>query len=80
MQESKVCHQVRESFNHYFSHNKFNLEGRQNKNLLGIAIMLLGRYGGHIWQRFWFKGVDAREEFPLGTGFWLARLGSKYKS
>ena len=29
---------------------------------------------------FGSKGLDAREEFPLGTGFWLARLGSKYKS
>ena len=28
-------------------------------NLLGIEIMLIGRYGGHKWQRFWFKGVDA---------------------
>ena len=52
----------------------------KNKNLLGIAIVLIGRYGGHKWHRFWFKGVDAREEFPLSTGFWLARLGSKYKS
>ena len=49
-------------------------------NLLGIAIMLIGRYGGHRWQTFWFKGVDEREEFPLSTGFWLARLGSKQKS
>ncbi len=29
---------------------------------------------------FGLKEVDAREEFPLSTGFWLARLGSKYKS
>ena len=35
----------------------------KSKNLLGIAIMLIGRYGGHKWQRFWFKGVDAREGF-----------------
>ena len=27
----------------------------KNKNLLGIAIMLIGRYGGHKWHRFWFK-------------------------
>ena len=25
-------------------------------------------------------GLDAREAFPLSTGFWLARLGSKHKS
>ena len=24
-------------------------------NLLGIAIMLIGRYGGHKWHGFWFK-------------------------
>ena len=29
---------------------------------------------------FGLKGVDAREEYPLSTGFWLARLGSKQKS
>ncbi len=52
----------------------------ENKDLLGIAIILISRYGGHKWRGFWFKGVDAREEFPLSTGFWLARLGSKYKS
>ena len=49
-------------------------------NLLGIAIMLIGRYGGHKWHGFGLKEVDEREEFPLSTGFWLARLGSKYKS
>jgi hypothetical protein len=27
-----------------------------------------------------FRGLDAREVFPLNTGFWLARLGSKHKS
>ena len=26
------------------------------------------------------QGLDAREAFPLSTGFWLARLGSKHKS
>ena len=29
---------------------------------------------------FGFEEVDAREEFPLSIGFWLARLGIKYKS
>ena len=29
---------------------------------------------------FGLKEVDAREEFPLSTGFCLARLGSKKKS
>ena len=29
----------------------------KNMNLLGIEIMLIGRYGGHKWHRFWFKGV-----------------------
>jgi hypothetical protein len=24
--------------------------------------------------------LDAREVFPLSTGFWLARLGSKHQS
>ena len=50
------------------------------ENLLRKAIMLIGRYGGHKWHRFKFKGLDAREAFPLSTGFWLARLGSKQKS
>ena len=26
------------------------------------------------------QGLDVREAFPLSTGFWLARLGSKHKS
>jgi hypothetical protein len=26
------------------------------------------------------QGLDAREAFPLSTGFWLARLGSKHKT
>jgi hypothetical protein len=26
------------------------------------------------------QSLDAREAFPLSTGFWLARLGSKHKS
>ena len=29
---------------------------------------------------FGLKEVDAWEEIPLSTGFWLARLGSKQKS
>ena len=29
---------------------------------------------------FGLQGLDAREVFPLSTGFWLARLGSKQKS
>ena len=27
----------------------------KNMNLLGIAIMIIGRYGGHKWYGFWFK-------------------------
>ena len=27
----------------------------KNMNLLAIAIVLIGRYGGHKWRRFWFK-------------------------
>jgi hypothetical protein len=26
------------------------------------------------------QGLDAQEAFPLSTGFWLTKLGSKHKS
>ena len=29
------------------------------EDLLGIAIMLIGRYGGHKWHMFGSKGLDA---------------------
>ena len=28
----------------------------KDMNLLGIEIKLIGRYGGHKWHGFWFKG------------------------
>ena len=46
----------------------------------GKEVPHIGSYGGHKWHGFWLKVLDAREAFPLSTGFWLARLGSKHKS
>ena len=34
------------------------------ENLLGLAIMLIGRYGGHKWQRFWFKRIGNMRSMP----------------
>jgi len=48
--------------------------------LNGAKYHIVGRYGGHKWHGFWLKVLDAREAFPLSTGFWLARLCSKHKS
>jgi hypothetical protein len=38
------------------------------RNILGIAMMLIGRYGGHFWQNLGFWELDAREELILSTG------------
>jgi hypothetical protein len=37
-------------------------------NILGIAIMLIGRYGGHIGKLWFFWELDARVELILSTG------------
>ena len=37
-------------------------------NKLGIAMMLIGRYGGHFWQTLVFWELDARVELILSTG------------
>jgi hypothetical protein len=37
-------------------------------NILGIAIMLIGRYGGHFWQTLGFWESDARVELILSIG------------
>jgi hypothetical protein len=53
-----MCHQVHESFTNYFLITK-NLIWKIDKimmNILGIAIVLIGRYGGHIG-KLWFLGV-----------------------
>ena len=46
------------------------------KYLLGLVgkYHVVGRYGGHKWPGFWLKVLDAREAFPIGTEFSLARL------
>ena len=49
-------------------------------NISGIAIMLIGRYGGHDWHGFLVQGLDAWKAFPPSTCLWLAGLGSKHKS
>jgi hypothetical protein len=36
-------------------------------NILGVAKMLIGRYGGHIG-KLWFLELDARVELILSTG------------
>jgi hypothetical protein len=46
----------------------------------GNKIPLIGRYGGHIWQGFGLRFLDARVELILSTGLWIARLGSKHKN
>ena len=50
------------------------------ENLLGLAIMLIGRYGGQKWHRFGSKGLETWEGCLLKIGFCLARLGAKQKS
>src|SRR5664279_3518484 len=47
------------------AHEKFTWNGRQ--------IPCMGRYGGHKWQGFWLKVLDARAAFPLSTEFRLAK-------
>jgi hypothetical protein len=37
-------------------------------NILGIAIMLIGRYGGHIGKLCFFGELDARVELILSIG------------
>ena len=51
------------------AHDKFTWSGKQ--------IPHIGRYGGHRWHGFWLRVLDAREAFPLGTEFRLARLFKK---
>ena len=34
------------------------------ENLLGIAIMLIGRYGGYKRHRLWFKGIGSMRSMP----------------
>ena len=46
----------------------------------GGEIPHIGRYGGRKCHGFLVQGLDVREVFPLNTGLWLARLGSKHKS
>jgi hypothetical protein len=45
-----------------------------------LEIPCIGIYSGLFWKQLGFWELDAREVFPLSTGFWLARLGSKHKS
>ena len=50
------------------------------ENVLGIEIILLGRYGVHKWHRFGSKGLETGKVSLLKAGFWLARLGRKKES
>jgi hypothetical protein len=45
-----------------------------------LKIPCIGIYSGHFGSNLAFRELDVREVFPLSTGFWLARLGSKHKS
>jgi hypothetical protein len=45
-----------------------------------LEIPCIGIYSGLSGSNLVFWGLDAREVFPLSTGFWLAKLGSKHKS
>jgi hypothetical protein len=45
-----------------------------------LEIPCIGIYSGLFGSNLVFWGLDAREVFPLSTGFWLARLDSKHKS
>jgi hypothetical protein len=46
-----------------------------------LEIPCIGIYSGLFGSNLvFFWELDAREVFPLSTGFWLARLGSKHKS
>jgi hypothetical protein len=50
------------------------------KILEWVEIPCIGIYSALFGSNLVFWGMDAREVFPLSTGFWLARLGSKHKS
>jgi hypothetical protein len=45
-----------------------------------VEIPCIGIYSGLFGSNLVFRGLDAREVFPLSTGFWLAKLGSKHKN
>ena len=45
------------------------------ENLLGIATVLIGRYGGHKWQRFWFKGIGNMRSMPSQNRFLASKAG-----
>ena len=47
------------------------------ENLLGIAIMLIGRYGGHKWHRFWFKGIGNMRSMPSQNRFLASKAGQQ---
>ena len=47
------------------------------ENLLGIAKMLLGRYSGHIWQMFWFKGIGNMRSMPSQNRFLASKAGQQ---
>ena len=49
------------------------------ENLLGIAIMLIGRYGGHKWHRFWFKGIGCMRSMPSQNRFLASKAGQQAK-
>jgi hypothetical protein len=56
-----MCHQVCESFTNKFSHNKHLIWeiDKNMMNILGIAMMLISRYGGHIGKLWYFWELDA---------------------
>jgi hypothetical protein len=45
-------------------------------NILGIAIKLIGRYGGHIVKLWFFWELDAQVELILSTGEGQQETGS----
>ena len=49
------------------------------ENFLGIAIMLIGRYAGHKWLGFWFKGVGNMRSMPSQNRFLTSKAGQQAK-
>ena len=48
-------------------------------NLLGIAIMLIGRYSGQKWHMFWLKGIGSIRSMPSQNTFLASKAGQQAK-
>ena len=47
------------------------------ENLLGIAKVLLGRYGGHKWQKFGSKGFGNMRSMPSQNRVLASKAGQQ---